>query len=261
MVSALRENMTKFESAFHTRTCEGKVAIVTGAAGSGIGRSIALTLAREGARVVVNYRTSQENAQAIVTHIENTGGSAIAVPGDVFTADGCKSLVETAIEQYGQVDICIIGPGGDWHPEPIDQLLPDAALEDLRREAAPLLYLLPLVLPGMYARKWGRLIGIATHPVKLSPAYAYNTGKLARMHALLLAQDQAWPHGVTVNVIAPGPVEALPTLDTAIEQCQHGLSWQQRENVSPQDIAEGVCFLCSEAGRFISGCVLPYLFH
>jgi 3-oxoacyl-[acyl-carrier protein] reductase len=243
------------------RNCEGKVAIVTGAAGSGLGRSIALTLAREGARVVVNYRTSQENAQAIVTHIENAGGSAITVPADVFAADGCKYLVEATMEQYGQVDICIIGPGGDWHPESIDQLVPEAALEDLRREAAPLLYLLPLVLPGMYVRKWGRLVGIASHPVKLSPAYAYNIGKLARMHALLLAQDQAWPHGVTVNVIAPGPVEALPSLDAAIEQCQNGDAWQKRPNVSPQDIAEGVGFLCSEAGRFISGCVLPYLFH
>jgi NAD(P)-dependent dehydrogenase (short-subunit alcohol dehydrogenase family) len=261
MASIQSENMTKAESVPHNRWCEGKVAIVTGAAGSGIGRSIALTLAREGARVVVNYRTSQENAQAIVAHIENTDGSAIAVPGDVFTADGCKNLVDTAMEQYGRVDICIIGPGGDWHPEPIDQLVPDAALEDLRRETAPLLYLLPLVLPGMYVRKWGRLIGIATHPVKLSPAYAYNTGKLARIHALLLAQDQAWPHGVTVNVIAPGPVEALPSLEAAIEQCQHGEAWLKRPNVSPTDIAEGVSFLCSEAGRFISGCVLPYLFH
>jgi len=253
--------MTKLESASHTRTCEGKVAIVTGAAGSGLGRSIALTLARAGARVVVNYRTSQENAQAIVAHIENTGGSAIPIPADVFDADGCKNLVETAMEQYGQVDICIIGPGGDWHPEPIDQLVPDAALEDLRREAAPLLYMLPLVLPGMYARQWGRLVGIASHPVKISPAYAYNIGKFARMHALLLAQDQAWPHGVTVNVIAPGPVDTLPTLDAAIELCQHGEAWQMRSNVSPQDIAEGVSFLCSDAGRFISGCVLPYLFH
>jgi len=253
--------MTKPESTSHTRMCEGKVAIVTGAAGGGLGRSIALTLAREGARVVVNYRNSQENAQAIVTHIVNTGGSAIAVQADVFDADGCKNLVRAALGQYGQVDICIIGPGGDWHPEPIDHLVPEAALEDIRHETAPLLYLLPLVLPGMYSRQWGRLVGIATHPVKLSPAYAYNTGKLARLHALLLAQDQAWPHGVTVNVIAPGPVNALPTLGSALEQCQHGESWHERSNVSPQDIAEGVSFLCSEAGRFISGCVMPYLFH
>jgi NAD(P)-dependent dehydrogenase (short-subunit alcohol dehydrogenase family) len=261
MNSTQDQNSSKPEKASHTRSCEGKVAIVTGAAGSGLGRSIALTLAREGARVVVNYRKSQENARAIVAHIENTGGGAIAVPADVFDAAGCKRLVEQTVEQYGQVDICIIGPGGDWHPEAIDQLVPEAALDDIQHETAPLLYLLPLVLPGMYARKWGRLIGIATHPVKLSPAYAYNTGKLARMHALLLAQDQAWPHGVTVNVIAPGPVNALPTLDTAIEQSLHGAAWQARSNVSPQDIAEGVSFLCSEAGRYISGCVLPYLFQ
>ncbi len=261
MIPTPMQNSSRPEKASPTRSCEGRVAVVTGAAGSGLGRSIALTLAREGARVVVNYRTSQEQAHAIVTHIGNSGGSALAIPADVFDAAGCKNLVEAAIDQYGQVDICIIGPGGDWHPEAIDQLVPEAALEDIRRETAPLLYLLPLVLPGMYARKWGRLIGIATHPVKLSPAYAYNAGKLARMHALLLAQDQAWPHGVTVNVIAPGPVEALPTLDTAIEQCQHGAAWQKRANVSPQDIAEAVSFLCSDAGRFVSGCVMPYLFH
>jgi 3-oxoacyl-[acyl-carrier protein] reductase len=252
--------LKKTKKVAQNRSCEGKVAIVTGAAGGGLGRSIALTLAREGARVVVNYRTSRGNAQAIVAHIVNSGGSAIAVPADVFDAAGCKNLVEATMDHYGQVDICVIGPGGGWHPETIDQLAPEAALEDIHHETAPLLYLLPLVLPGMYARKWGRLVGIASHPVKLSPAYAYNTGKLARLHAILLAQDQAWSHGVTVNVIAPGPVDALPTLEIAIEQCQHEVAWQTRTNLSPQDIAEGVCFLCSEAGRYISGCVLPYLF-
>jgi NAD(P)-dependent dehydrogenase (short-subunit alcohol dehydrogenase family) len=241
--------------------CEDKVAVVTGAAGGGLGRSIALTLAREGACVAVNYRTSRASAEAIVGHIQSRGGNALAVAADIFEADGCKKLVEATVERFGRVDICIVGPGGGWHPEDLDRLASDAALEDLRQEAAPLLYLLPLVLPGMYARKWGRVIGIATHPVKLSPAYAYNVGKAARMHALLLAQDQAWPHGVTVNVIAPGPVAAIPSLESAVEQSRHGAAWQERTDVSPQDIAEGVSFLCSEAGRFISGCVLPYLFH
>jgi NAD(P)-dependent dehydrogenase (short-subunit alcohol dehydrogenase family) len=241
--------------------CAGKVALVTGAAGSGMGRSIALTLAREGAHVVVNYRNSQANAKAIVEHIESDGGSARAISADVFDAEGCQKLVQTTIELFGQIDICIIGPGGGWHPETIDQLVPEAALDDLRQETAPILHLMPLILPGMYERQWGRLIGIATHPVKLSPAYAYNTGKAARMHALLLAQDQAWAQGVTVNVIAPGPVAGIPDLDGAIEQCRHGLAWQKRTDLSPQDIAEGVAFLCSESGRFITGCVLPYLFH
>jgi NAD(P)-dependent dehydrogenase (short-subunit alcohol dehydrogenase family) len=241
--------------------CEGKVAIITGAAGSGLGRSIALTLAREGAQVVINYRTSEASARAIVEYIRDSGGHALAISADVFEKDGCKKLVESTIAQFGQIDICIIGPGGGWHPETIDQLVPDAALDDIRHEAAPLLYLMPNLLPGMYERRWGRIIGIASLPVKLSPAYAYNLGKAARLHALLLAQDQAWTHGVTVNVIAPGPFAGLNDLASAIEHSQRGEAWQKRIDVSPQDIAEGVAFLCSDSGRYITGCVLPYLFH
>ncbi len=111
-------------------SCEGRVALVTGAAGSGLGRSIALTLAHEGAQVVVNYRTSDESAHAIVEHIERDGGQAVAAAADVFTAGGCRHLVEAAFEHFGRVDICIVGPGGGWHPEPIDELAPEAALED-----------------------------------------------------------------------------------------------------------------------------------
>jgi 3-oxoacyl-[acyl-carrier protein] reductase len=65
-------------------SCTGKVALVTGAAGSGLGRSIALTLAQEGARVVINYRTSEASAQEIVECIAQRGGEAIAVAADVF---------------------------------------------------------------------------------------------------------------------------------------------------------------------------------
>ena len=241
--------------------CEGKVAMVTGAAGSGMGRSIALTLAREGAKLAINYRTSQAIAVAIVDYIESQGGNAIAIQVDIFEAEGCKKLVDAAVEQFGRIDICVVGPGGGWHPESLDKLKPTAVLEDLEHELAPLFYLMPLVLPGMYQRKWGRLIGITMHPTKPSPAYAYNVGKAARVQALLLAQDQAWPNGVTINAIAPGPVPAIAGLEGAIEHCNHGATWQQRTDVTPQDVAEGVAFLCSESGRFITGCVLPYLFH
>lgn len=241
--------------------CQGKVAVVTGAAGSGMGRSIALTLAREGAVVVVNYRTSRDSADRIVEQTEAAGQSALAVQADIFEAQGCRDLIGAAIDRFGQVDICVIGPGGGWHPEQIDHLAAEGTLEDLHHEVDPIAHLMPLVLPGMYERKWGRLIGIAMHPKRLSPAYAYNLGKAARLQALLLASEQAWPHGVTVNVIAPGPVRALQTLGEALEQCEHGAAWQTRADVSPQDIAEGVAFLCSEAGAFVTGCVMPYLFR
>ena len=240
--------------------CDNRVAIVTGAAGQGMGRSIALTLAREGARVVVNYRASEEQARAIVAHIQARGGDAAAVAADVFAPEGCRQLVDAAMERFGRLDICVVGPGAGWHPEPVDRLDPAGVLEDLQHEVGPLVYLMPLLLPQMYERRWGRIVGIAVHPDRRLPAYAYNVGKAARMQALLLAQGQAWDHGVTANVIAPGPVGAIGSLEEAIAQCDQGERWLERKNVSPQDVAEGVAFLCSEAGRFVSGCVLPYSF-
>jgi NAD(P)-dependent dehydrogenase (short-subunit alcohol dehydrogenase family) len=238
-----------------------KVALVTGSAGSGMGRSIALTLAREGAKVAVNYRTSKDQAQAIVDHIKSYDGEAIAVQADVFEADDCVHLVDVTIEHFGQIDICVVNPGAGWHPEPVDKLDSAAAIEDVQHEVAPFFNLMPLVLPQMYERKWGRIIGISLLPPYDSPAYSYNVGKASRVHAMLGARDQAWRHGVTVNVIAPGPVPAIESLSEAIEQCEHGTAWQKRSNTSPQDIAESVAFLCSDAGRFITGCILPFLFH
>jgi NAD(P)-dependent dehydrogenase (short-subunit alcohol dehydrogenase family) len=240
--------------------CEDKVAVVTGAAGKGMGRSITLTLAREGAKVVVNYLTSENEAGAIVGHIINSGGEAIAVQADVFEAAGCKELVDRAIERFGRIDICIVNPGAGWHPEAVDRLDAAAAIEDVHHEVAPLLHLMPLVLPGMYQRRWGRLIALSMGSYDKSPSYAYNVAKAARSHAMLIAREQTWEKRVTLNIIGPGPVPEIKTLEEAIEQCQHGPAWLQRTTTSPQDIAEGVAFLCSESGRFITGCELPYVY-
>jgi NAD(P)-dependent dehydrogenase (short-subunit alcohol dehydrogenase family) len=238
-----------------------KVALVTGSAGKGMGRSIALTLAREGVKVAVNYRTSKDQAQAMVSHIKSRSGNAIAIEANVFEADDCSKLVNATIENFGRIDICVINPGAGWHPEPIDKLDSSAALEDVHNEVAPFFHLMPLILPQMYKRKWGRVIGISLLPPYESPAYSYNAGKAARTHAMLLGRDGAWRNGVTINIISPGPVPAIESLDEAVEQCDHGQAWQNRTNTSPQDIAESVAFLCSDAGRFITGCVLPFFFH
>jgi NAD(P)-dependent dehydrogenase (short-subunit alcohol dehydrogenase family) len=238
-----------------------RVALVTGSGGKGMGRSIALTLAREGAKVAINYRTSKDEAQAIVNHIKSSAGDAIAIEANVFEADQCKKLVNDTIERFGRIDICIVNPGAGWHPEPIDKLDSSTAIEDVHNEVAPFFHLMPLILPQMYKRKWGRVIGISLLPPYESPAYSYNVGKAARTHAMLLGRDRAWHNGVTVNIISPGPVPAIESLNEAIEQCDHGPAWQKRGNASPQDIAESVAFLCSEAGRFITGCALPFLFH
>ncbi len=243
------------------QSLHGRTAIVTGAAGNGMGRSIALTLAREGANVVVNYLTSAESAAAIVAHIEGRGGRALACRADVMQPGECRTLVESAVKAFGQVDVCIIGPGGGWHPQPIDQLDAAGALDDVQKELAPIYHLMRLVLKGMYQRKWGRLIAIALTPPYASPAYAYNVAKAARTHAMLIAHAAAWQHGVTLNTVAPGPVTPVEDLEQAIQHCDHGPAWHARETITPQDVAEGVAFLCSPAGEYITGAVVPYLFR
>ena len=241
--------------------CVDRVAIVTGAAGKGMGRNIVLTLAREGASVLVNYRKSADSAKAIVKYIQNQGGRAEVFQADICEKEQCKALCDSALQSFGRIDICVVGPGGGWHTEPIEKLDSAAALNDARQELAPLYNLMPLVLPGMFSRKWGRFIGLSMSHSLPSPSYSYDSGKAARTHALLRAYNAAWPHGVTINIIAPGPVEELASFEDAIELCEHGPKWKERKNVTPQDIAEGVAMLCSDSGRFITGCVLPFMFY
>jgi NAD(P)-dependent dehydrogenase (short-subunit alcohol dehydrogenase family) len=238
--------------------CKDKVALVTGAGGQGMGRSIALTLAREGAKVVVNYKTSGDMAKAIAGHIKAHGGNALALQADIQDPVECGSLVRRCIEEFCQIDICVVNPGGGWHMEPINKLKVNEALEDVRQELSPLYNLMQLVLPGMYERNWGRFIAISLEPSYSSPAYAYNVGKAARSHAVLLAAEQAWEHGVTMNIIGPGPVASIETLEEAIEQCGNSDSWKRRKKSTPQDIGEAVAFLCSDVGKFITGCVIPF---
>ncbi|MFC1900318.1 SDR family NAD(P)-dependent oxidoreductase [Chloroflexota bacterium] len=241
--------------------CEGKVAIVTGAAGRGMGRSIALTLAREGASVIVNYLTSHNEASAIVNYIQSQGGKAVAFQADICNQEQCRSMYKAAVEEFGTVDICIVNPGAGWHSESIDKLDSAAALEDVNKEITPLHNLMPLVLPGMYERKWGRLIGISMSLSGHSPSFAYDAAKAARTSILRRAWGDAWKHSVTVNIIGPGPVKEAGNLEEAIALCEHGPEWEKRSNITPQDIAEGVAMLCSESGRFITGCELPYMYY
>lgn len=88
-----------------TQSLRNRTAIVTGAGGRGMGRSIALTLAREGVNVVVNYRTSADSAQAIVNHIAYHGGKAATFQADIIQQAQCKALVDFTAKQYGHVDI------------------------------------------------------------------------------------------------------------------------------------------------------------
>ena len=242
-------------------TLKGKVALVTGAAGNGMGRSIALTLARDGADVIVNYNKSKESAFQVVKAIEKMGSTAIAIPADITNKQECKVLFDKSIEEFRKVDICIIGPGGGWHPEHITKLDPNDGMIDLISEVSPIYNIFPYVLPNMVNNKWGRIIALSVNPFKPSPATSYNIGKAARTQAILASYEHVWSSGITMNVIAPGPVAPLSDLEAAKKLCANEKEWEDRQNITPQDISETVTFLCSDKARFITGCVIPFMFN
>lgn len=230
-----------------------KTAIVTGAAGNGMGRSIALTLAREDANVVINYSKSKSKAEEIVHYIKRSNGNALAVRANIFDDNECTNLVNETIKQFGSVDILVIGPGADWNMESIDNLNIEKSLVDINNEISPIYYFFPKVLPVMYEQRWGRIIGISLLTSPPSPSYSYNVAKKARTNALLIASDEAWKYNVTINVISPGPVNHIEQFDKAINLVNKNYEWVNRKNITPQDIAETVLFLCSEEAAYITG--------
>jgi len=238
-----------------------KTAIVTGAAGNGMGRSIALTLAREGANVVINYNENKKHAEEIVQYINKTYRSSIAIKANIFIEKECDNLVNETIKQYKKVDILIIGPGANWNMETINKLNPEKSLNDLYNEISPVYNFFPKILPLMYKQKWGRIIGISVLTNPPSPSYSYNVAKLSRTSALLLANPEAWKNNVTINVISPGPVYHIEKFEKAINLSNKNDDWTNRKNITPQDIAETVLFLCLEEANFISGTVINFQFR
>ncbi|HSH20687.1 MAG TPA: SDR family oxidoreductase [Draconibacterium sp.] len=235
-------------------TLTNKTAIVTGATGNGMGRSIALTLAREGANVVINYRQNKAHAEKIVEYINNIQKvNAIAVKADIFNDKECRELVNTTVKQFGSVDILVINPGANWNIQSIDNLNFENSLIDIKNEISPIYYFFPKVLPIMYRQKWGRIIGISMTSNPPSPSYSYNVAKQARTNALLSASLEAWKNNVTINVVSPGPVEHIDQLDKAIDLVNNNDEWINRKNISPQDIAETVIFLCSNKADYVTG--------
>jgi len=235
-----------------------KTAIITGASGDGIGRSTAITMARDHFQIVVNYRTNKTQAESICSYINRNGGNATPIKADIFQLDECKSLVEQSLLKYKEIDACIIGPGAGWNPEPPDKLNHALSIQDLIQEISPIYALIPLLIPEMAKNRTGRIIGISSNQKLPSPSYSYNTAKCARIDALIGLSKTCWKHRITVNVIAPGPIEHIDSMENAIQQSIEFSS--AGEKVSPQDVAEIITFLCSEKGRYITGNVIEMNF-
>ena len=184
-----------------------RVALVTGAS-RGIGRDIALALAAAGARVVVNYRMSANKADEVVREIGAAGGTALALQADVSDPAAASALVRESDAHFGTVDI-VVNNAGMIEKKPLDEIGPADWERTIRVNLSSAFYVTQAALPGMRARRWGRIIMLSSVAAQnggvVGPHYAASKSGvvgLAHSYASLLAKD-----GITANTISPALVE------------------------------------------------------
>jgi len=235
-----------------------QVAIVTGS-GSGLGSGIALRFAEAGAKVVVNYRSSETGAQAVVKEIENLGGSAVAVQADVSQKAGATRLVEEAVHHFGQLDVLINNAG----------LYPLSLLVDMAEEEWDLVIdsnLRSTFLCTQAAAKQmiaqgsgGAIVNTASiegeNPAPMHSHYVAAKGGIL-MYTAAAAQELG-AHDIRVNAVMPGLIWR-----EGIEQAwPEGVArWQKSAPLKrlglPSDVADACLFFASPAARWITGASL-----
>lgn len=235
----------------------GKIAVVTGGA-RGIGRGIALELARRSAKVVVNYNSRPDAADEVVQLIKQAGGEAVAVQADVSQADAAQRLIKAATDFGGRLDILVNNAGttrdmllammseGDW----------DTVMTVNLKSA----YLCSkAALKPMMRQKYGRIVNITSVSGIAGNAGQtnYSASKAGLIGFTKALAKEVGPRQITVNAVAPGFIptdltSSLPKdlLDGAVKLTPLGRLG------TIEDVAKAVAFLASDDAAYITGQVL-----
>ncbi len=184
-----------------------RVALVTGGS-RGIGKAIALTLAKAGAAIAVNYRERGDDAAAVVEAIHKTGRRAAAIKADVSLGAAVRSMVYEVEERLGPIDILVNNAGMAAFRD-LDNITENDFDRTIAVNLKSAFLCTQAVLPGMRARRWGRIVNISSIAARGAGGVSvvYNASKagmegLTRGYAARLASD-----GVTVNAVAPGLID------------------------------------------------------
>lgn len=231
---------------------QNKVAIVTGAS-KGIGADIATTLASAGAKVTVNYSSSADAANKVVSAIRTAGGDAIAVRADVSQTADMKTLFDTAIEKFGKVDILVNNAG-----IAIYKPLKDTTDEDFDRIFAINVRSVFLAMREASTRLAdnGRIISISSSVTRLMmPTYgSYSATKSAVEQVTRVFAKEVGSRGITVNSVSPGPTNTeLFTVGKTEETIKRLAAMAALGRIGePEDISRVVLFLASEEAAWVT---------
>lgn len=245
---------------------QDKVAIVTGSS-SGIGQATAIFLAKEGAKVVVNYSSNQQDGQKTVDEIQQLGGSAILVKADVSKEDDVKNLFKTAIEKYGRVDILVSNAGIQQ-----DSTFLEMSLEQWQRvidvnltgqflccrEAANQFILQEKSNPTESDACIGKIVLMSSvHDIIPWAGHVnYAASKGGVMMFMKSISQELAPHKIRVNSVSPGAIKTPINKEvwSDPEKSKSLLSLIPYKRIgSPEDVAKGIAWLASDQSDYVNG--------
>ncbi|MGK7378840.1 SDR family oxidoreductase [Planococcus sp. 1R117A] len=236
---------------------QGKVAIITGG-NSGIGQAVAFAYAKEGAKVVIGYLDDEEATAKTIETIENYGGEAKALSGDLGKSENCNQLVQFALDSFGQIDI-LVNNAGYQYPQsnPVD-ITDEHLLKTFEIKAFAMLYLVRAALPHL--KKGARIINTASINAYRGHSdlidYAGANGAMVSMTRSLarrLVREE-----IAVNGIAPGPVwtplipKTFGHLDSNLEE-GFGKDVPAGRPAQPYELAKAFVFLADPQNSYMTG--------
>lgn len=232
----------------------GKTAIVTGAS-RGIGREIALELARQGASVAVNYAGSEAKANAVVDEIKALGVAAFSIQCDVSSSESVSAMIKEVIEEFGQIDI-LVNNAGITKDNLLMRMKEDEWDAVINTNLKGVFLCTKGVTRQMMKQRSGRIINISSIVgVSGNPGQAnYVAAKSGVIGLTKTTAKELASRGITVNAIAPGFITTEMT-----DELNDDLKGQMLQQIplakfgEPSDIAKVVSFLASEDSKYMTG--------
>ena len=233
---------------------KGRVAVVTGSA-MNIGRATALMLAREGAQVMVHAKSNLAGVEETKALIKAAGGDADGHLADLSTEAGAASLIDAAVKRFGQVDI-LVNNAAIRRNTPITEITYAEWREVLASSLDCAFLATRAAVPHMIKGKWGRVVNLGGISMFLGTAgrahvSAAKAGMVGMSRSLA---SELGPHGITVNVVAPGIVD---TVRGGAAGARPGASSTSKVPVGregrPEEIAHVITMLCRPEGGYTTG--------
>jgi len=230
-----------------------RVALITGGA-RGIGRAIALSLADEGWKIAVCYRTSQTDGEKTLAEIRKRGSHGLAIRCDVSKPKPAEGLAKQVEREWGRID-AVINCAGPYHRINLLEETVEGWHAMFDNNLHPVFYLSRAVAPGMKARKWGRIISFSMANADRQVAQPQLTAHyIAKVGVLVLTRSLARllaPHGITVNAISPGFIDSGSAPEAELEAMAKKIPAGYIG--STQDAVSIVRFLLSDEACYING--------